>query len=242
MTERRWRSTRRAPRIPAPPPAVAGILLAGVLIGCGGPPAPGAGGVTAARAQESTPPVDTAAADSLVPAGFGTLSQDAITIPLRADGLLIKVTPLAEGVIRLTAPDTYRRLSGYTRSRADQIRQAAANAGVTEWPHVFLVQLFTREVQATFEPHDLQIINQNQVYRPLDILPITPGFGRNRLDQQQTELAMYLFDPDIDLDLPMTVRYQTSQSGAWSSIRHRLDRERSLVLSRAAAAAGDTSP
>ena len=46
----------------------------------------------------------------MVPPGYGTLLQDQISLRLQRGDLLIKVTPLEEWVIRLTAPDTYDRL------------------------------------------------------------------------------------------------------------------------------------
>ena len=49
--------------------------------------------------------------EDLIPAGFGTLLQDEVSLSLRSGNLLIKATPMAEEVIRLTAPDTYTRLS-----------------------------------------------------------------------------------------------------------------------------------
>ena len=48
----------------------------------------------------------------LVPAGYGTLIQDHFTLTLESGPLRVKVTPLAESVIRLAAPDTYERLAG----------------------------------------------------------------------------------------------------------------------------------
>lgn len=48
--------------------------------------------------------------EALVPAGFGTLKQDQFTVSLRSGPLLLKVTPLDESVIRLSAPDTYQKL------------------------------------------------------------------------------------------------------------------------------------
>ncbi len=48
----------------------------------------------------------------LLPPGLGTLHQDQISLRLQSGDLLIKITPLDEGIIRLTAPDTYERLRG----------------------------------------------------------------------------------------------------------------------------------
>ncbi|MBT8488109.1 MAG: hypothetical protein HKO77_08725, partial [Gemmatimonadetes bacterium] len=59
-----------------------------------------------------------AVADSLPPPGFGTLRQEEISMTLQNQDLQILVTPLAESVILVTAPDTYERL----RRIADQHR------------------------------------------------------------------------------------------------------------------------
>jgi len=172
----------------------------------------------------------------LPPAGYGTLSQDAITIPLEspAENLFIKVTPLTEWVIRMTAPDTYRRLNGYKVSRGSQILDSARRHGERGWPLVLFVSFYTIAVESTYEPHDLQIEVSNSVYRPFDIIPVTPGFNRERLPQQESQIAIYLFDGDIDLDLPIEVEYDRVRSGRWAAIRSLLDRELAKVLSRAA--------
>lgn len=171
----------------------------------------------------------------LVPVGYGTLSQDAITVQLRAEGLQIKWVPLSEWVIRLTAPDTYRRLNGYKVSRSDEILRATSEAGERDWPLVALVTFFSREVEESFEPYDLQVNNQGRLYRAFEIIPVTPGFGRDRIDQQETQVALYLFPAEIDLGLPTIVRYGDARSDRWDSLRSTLDSERSRANSRAGA-------
>lgn len=207
------------------------VLLAAVA--CGGPGAPA--GTRIAVAQEAGWTADLEVSDGhpLPPAGLGTLSQDDITIPLESGTLLIKAVPLSEWVIRLTAPDTYRRLSGYKVSRGEEILRSARRAGERGWPLVLLVTYFTRNLQDSFEPYDLQIRNQSFIYRPLDILPVTPEFTRNQLRQQEAQMALYLFEGEIDLDLPLGVVYQDAESARWAGIRSRLDQELALVRSRA---------
>ncbi len=169
----------------------------------------------------------------LPPAGFGTLNQDDITIPIEAsEKLFIKVTPLTEWVIRMTAPDTYRRLNGYKIARGEQIRDRARRNGERGWPLVLFVSFYTRAVESTYEPYDLQIRAQNVVYRPFDIIAVTPDFNRERLRQQESQVALYLFEGDIDLDLPIEVEYDGRRSGRWSGIRSVLDRELTKVMSR----------
>jgi hypothetical protein len=170
----------------------------------------------------------------LPPAGYGTLSQDDITVPLELTGqsLYIKVTPLTEWVIRMTAPDTYRRLNGYKVARGEQIRDQARRNGQRGWPLVLFVTFYTRAVEATYEPYDLQIRSQNLIFRPFDIIAVTPDFNRERLRQQESQVALYLFDGEIDLDLPMTVVYERRESRRWDAIKSILDRELAKVLVR----------
>ena len=213
-----------------------GILLAA----CSGSQDSGVGiGPNQAQAQEGEQVwIDTMEAPgvgSLPPAGFGTRSQDDITVLLANGPVQIKLVPLEEWVIRLTAPDTYSRLSSYKTSRAGEIIEAASRRGERGWPLVAFVTFFTREQEEVYQPLDLQIQSQGAIYRPIDVLSISPDFGSGRLRQQSARIALYLFSGDIDLNLPMTVLYQQGSSAAWGSIRTILDRERSLVLSRSAA-------
>jgi len=170
---------------------------------------------------------------SLVPVGYGTLSQDDITVPIRSGGLQIKWVPLSEWVLRLTAPDTYGRLNGYKVSRSDEILELTARHGERDWPLAALVTFFSREVEESYEPYDLQVNNQGRLYRPFAIIPVTPSFGRDRLDQQETQIGLYLFSAEIDLDLPTVVRYDDVASDRWNRIRSGLDTEHSRANSRA---------
>ena len=191
--------------------------------------------VSEAEAWSAELETRTGSAQPLVPVGYGTLTQDDITVPLRSGGLQIKFVPLSEWVLRLTAPDTYRRLNGYKVSRSAEIIRLTERAGERDWPLVALVTFFSRSVEESFEPYDLRIENQGRLYSPFEIVPVTPGFGRDRIDQQQTQVALYLFVPDVDLGLPTTVRYRDASSSRWNSIRTTLDSERSRASSRAGA-------
>jgi hypothetical protein len=95
------------------------------------------------------------------------------------------------------------------------------------------VSFYTIAVESTYEPYDLQIRAQNLVFRPFDIIPVTPDFNRERLRQQESQVALYLFDGNIDLDLPLEIEYSGRRSGRWIGIRSALDRELSKVMSRA---------
>jgi hypothetical protein len=186
-----------------------------------------------APADEQVGPAADSRAEELPPPGFGTLRQDDFTIGIATGSVQIKITPLDESVIRLAAPDTYQRLHGMVASRSERIRQSAETAGIRGDPKVFLVSFFTRERQATFEPTSLQLLNQGILYFPQGILPLTPDWGRQQLLQEKTESALYLFAPEIDLDVLLEVEYRGARSLDWSSIIRVLQAERGRVVSRA---------
>ena len=70
-------------------------------------------------------------------------------------------------------------------------------------------------------------------FRPIDVLPVTPGFGQQRLRQREVQTALYVFDPQVDVNQPLTVQYETTRNSEWPVILARIERERVLVRSRA---------
>jgi hypothetical protein len=138
----------------------------------------------------------------------------------------------------MAAPDTYRRLSGYKTSLRSEIDAIAQRRGGNTWPQLMLVSLFTRTPEQVFEPMELQVVNSNVVFRPLGIIPITPNFAKGRILQNRTELGIYVFPGEIDLNLPTIIRYKEARGVAWEGIRQRLNQERALVRSRVSAQGG----
>jgi hypothetical protein len=163
----------------------------------------------------------------MVPAGYGTLRQDDITVAIRSGAVLVKVTPLDEATIRLLAPDTHGRLQALRESR----REEAART-VTRPPELFLVSFFSHEPDTDFQPEDVQLFHQARVLRPQAILAISAGWGRQRLAQQETQLAVYVFEGPVEYDQAITVRYGSSESDEWRQIIQRLESERGKILSR----------
>lgn len=193
------------------------LLLSG---GCASAPAP---------LEAQAPPAEGARESVMVPPGFGTLRQDEVTIQLRSDALLIKVTPLDEALIRLLAPDTYQRLHALATSR----RPEAARETGAEAPVLFLVSFFSYQPDVSFQPEDLQLQHRGRILRADAILPVTAGFGRQRLAQQENQSAIYAFDAEIDHAQPITVRYGFQQTDQWTSILPVLEVERAKVRARA---------
>lgn len=183
-------------------------------------------------AQEPAATTREAATDStrrqLVPPGYGTLKQDEFSVGIRSGSLLVKVTPLNERVIRLAAPDTYNRLHALAESRR---ADAVARTGDTQ-VELFLVSFFSYEPDVTFQPEDVQVEYNGMLLRPGTIIPLTPGWGRQRMGQQETQAAIYAFGETFDYELPLTIKYGMDQSLDWQRVIQRLETERSKIQSR----------
>ena len=190
--------------------------------------------VAADTVRQGTTVGDTMA--GVVPPGYGTLRQDDIALRLgRADGLQVRATPLDESVIRLLSPDSYRALAELKRSRTTAITQVARRNGVSD-PSLWYVSFFTvQRGETRFSPREFIITNVGREFRPLDVLPLTPGFGEQRLRQNGRQEALYVFDGQLDVQQPLSVAYEAERNDDWAALLPSLERERSLVKSRAAA-------
>jgi hypothetical protein len=180
---------------------VASALLS---VGCGIHASPGTPELEPAQEGEETPSL-------LVPPGFGTLTQDQVTLRIQRGNLLIKVTPLEEWVIRLTAPDTYARLQGLVRTHGER----AAGGAVSPPANLFLVSFFSYVPDVTYEPEDVLLVNRGLRYRPRGIAPVTPSWGTQRLGQQETQMAVYAYDGGMDLETDLVVEYQDLRNEIW---------------------------
>jgi hypothetical protein len=165
----------------------------------------------------------------MVPAGYGTLLQDQITLQLRSGALLIKVTPLTEAILRLTASDTYGRLRGLREAHGPR----AARTAVSSEPSLFLVSLFSYQPDVTYEPEDLLLVNQGRRLRPQGIAPISPAWGTQRLGQQEARMAVYAFEGGMEWEGELIVEYQQLRNEQWRDrIVPLLEAERVKVRAR----------
>ena len=92
--------------------------------------------------------------------------------------------------------------------------------------------MFSRAPDITYEPENLHIVNGGLRYRPIAIEAITPGWGGQRLRQQETQLAVYAFDPGIELEIALTVEYEGARDTSWQTILNLLESERARVRAR----------
>ena len=171
----------------------------------------------------------------LPPPGFGTLRQDDISLRLTIANLQVRATPLDESIIRLLSPDSYRAMSELKRSKSEAIAAVARRNGVRDLSLWYVSFFAVEQGETRFSPREFIITNVGRDVRPLDILPITPGFGEQRLRQNGRQDGLYVFDGQLDVQQPLTVSYETARNDSWGQMLPQIERERALVKSRAAA-------
>ena len=172
-------------------------------------------------------------AQDTIPIGFGTLKRDDIVVRFATDQVEIQVLPLAQSVIRLLLPDTYRSLTDLIKTKQSALDDAAQRAGV-QHPILVMVSFYGLVPQARFVPEDINITSRGQLFRPVGIVPLSPTWSAQQLDARQQAVALYLFDDGISFREALTVSYEGLSNDSWSRGAMRaLERERARVLARA---------
>lgn len=214
--------------------ALTATLASTVALGaCGAAPAATSGATNQAPTPERGRRMDNGA-DDLVPAGYGSLRQDDISVKARLQTVLVRAIPLDESVIRLLSPDSYRALRELRDGggRREQIRRSAARLGVQE-PSLWYVSYFGLQPDAQYVSGDMDIVSGGRDFRPLDVVPLTAGFGSQRVGQREVQSAIYIFDHGVDTDHSLTVTVQSVPTTSWAGVIPLIERERALVRSRA---------
>jgi len=174
-------------------------------------------------------PVDTT---GLLPAGYGTLSIDDITLTLTTEVLDIRFVPLDERVLRLAKPSVDSSMHQLIDQFKSQIQDAATRSGISS-PGLALITFYSRQSGARYEPQDFSILSPGREYRPVAVIPYSNNFNNGQLDLRQRASAIYLFEEPLPVETNFGVRYgATTAADAWTGIRLRLDREKSRVISR----------
>lgn len=181
-------------------------------------------------AQPVAAAVDTTGLD-LVPAGFGTLRQDEVAIRLQPPGLVVRLLPLDEGLIRLLTPDSYRALRDLQQSASRRVAELSQRFGGRQLS-LWLVSFYGVEQDIRFSPMDLIITSTGRDFRPVDVVALSSGFGEQRLKQRETQSAIFVFDGEIDLDQPLIARFLNEQNAFWEQALPRIERERALARAR----------
>lgn len=188
----------------------------------------------ATRSSGAQQPGKTADTASL-PAGLGTLKQDDIAVRVQFNALQVRVLPLDETVIRTLSPDSYRALHELRESKRTLVESLLKRTGLPG-ASVWYVQFFNGEQgEARFSPLEVVINSAGRDFRALDVFALTPGFGEQRLLQREVQAGLYVFDPSVDVNQPLVITFETQSSDVWGTLLKRVDQERTLIRSRAAA-------
>lgn len=202
------------------------------------------GPAATAQVPPATPPAGQATAgDTLdpnfVPVGFGTLRQDDIALKIApVSGLQVKAIPMDERLLRLLSPDSYRALRGLMTSKESALNMVKERNRLPSYSVWYVTFFAIEQGETRFSPQEFIISNTGRDFRPIDVLPLTPGFGEYRLRQREAQSALFVFDGQIDVNQPTTAMMEgTSSATNWTLVLQAIERERALVRSRAAAAA-----
>ncbi len=191
-----------------------------------------------APATQAQPPSDSQAGghdQSLPPVGFGTLSQNDVSVLLRDEEIELRLLPLDERVTRLLAPDAYHALSALVRQNQAAIDSIAAQRGLSA-PGLALVTFYGRVARARFDPQLVSLQVRGHPIFPLGTVPLGPEFSNRELGVRGQARAIYVFEEVVPVIEPFTVTYGTQSSAAWQNTIQTLSRERGRAVRRAQAA------
>ena len=212
---------------------VIAIVIAASFAACTTAQSPGAAPATPQGTAQEGRVANNSASSTLVPAGLGTVRQDSISIVLQPEGVRVTAIPLDESVIRVLAPDSYRSLHAVLESKRQQIMQRATLRGVRE-PRVWYVRFYGLAPDARFVPTDFTVTSGGREYRPFDVIPLTPGFGTQRLQPREQQTALLLFEDGLDVSQTLVVTMGSQRNTDWDSILLRtIDPERAAIRARA---------
>jgi hypothetical protein len=200
------------------------LLLAAALAG---PSAGAAQGAGAGPANQLTPP------------GYGSLTQEDLSLRIRTSDIEVRFVPHDVRVTRLLARDSWESLRSLVESRRRAIDSVANVAGVSR-PGLALVTFQGQAANARFDPQTLTVVVRSREFRPLGIVPFSGRFTSQQLNVREQVSAIYLFEEELPVNDSFTISYAGQGSSDWQVKQQSLDRERARVALRARANTRDT--
>ena len=149
--------------------------------------------------------------------GTGILETDDISIILEGEGVWIRITPIDDSILKYCTDDTRTMYNSILKSHNKEIPEDLTGK-------TFLVLFQGRkEPETYFEPTELEILHQGNRFRPVKIIPHTSTFDKRVLKfYGPSEMAIYIFPPEIDLEFPMTFKYRSLENSDWEQILERV--------------------
>jgi hypothetical protein len=118
-------------------------------------------------------------------------------------------------------------------SRRPAISRLASQHGLLRGS-VWYVSFYGLAPEAHFSPLELTVSSAGRDFRPVEVIPMSSGFGSQRLQPRETQSALYLFEDALDVNQPVTVSFGTQTSNSWATTLRTIERERALIRSRTA--------
>lgn len=172
--------------------------------------------------------------------GYGSLTQDDLSLRIRTSDIEVRFVPLDARVTRLLARDSWASLRSLVQSRRPAIDSVAEMSGVSR-PGLALVTFYGQRANARFDPQTLLVLVRNRELRPLGIVPFTPRFTSQQLDVREQVSGIYLFEENLPVNDSFSMVYAGQASADWQGKQRALDRERARVAVRARADVRDTT-
>jgi hypothetical protein len=173
------------------------------------------------------------------PGGYGSLTQDDLSLRLRTNDIDIRFVPLDPRVTRLLGKDSWESLRSVALSRRAAIDSVSNASGISR-PGLALVTFFALQANARFDPQSVSVRVRSREFRPLAIVPFSGRFTSQQLDVREQVSAVYLFEEELPVNDSFVVLYAGQASDDWNNKQRMLERERGRVALRAQTSSRDT--
>mgnify|MGYP003503249915 FL=1 len=188
------------------------------------------------HSQDTPDPMGT-----MPPVGFGSLTQEQISISIANSQLTVRFEPLNERLLRLLAPDAYRALSGMIASRRAAIDSVSRMSGTSQ-PGLMLVTVYGNVAEVRFEPTLIGVSMNSRRLDPVGIIPLDANFSRQQLQRQTVGMGLFIFSEELPVYSAMAFSYGSATAEGWASKISTFDRELARVSSRARSQATQQAP
>lgn len=156
----------------------------------------------------------------------GVLETDDISVILQGGGLWIRITPMEDEILRYCTQDTRNTYSKMLENQGGAFTKEEEKEFVK-----FLVLFQGRsENEIYFEPTELNLNHQGKLYKSVKIVPISSTFDKRILTLYgNPEMAIYAFNKEVDLSLPIQFKYKELESQRWTEIIKTVEDSKLLV-------------
>lgn len=85
-------------------------------------------------------------------------------------------------------------------------------------PSLWYISYFGSQPAAKYAARDMHIGSGAREFTPLEVFPLTAGFGAERVAQCDVQSALYVFHEGIDSNQPLTMTIESVTSTVWRAL------------------------